>query len=341
MTARLRVLQSFSRPRPTTNPYLVQLLRALGPEADVLTFTWRTALFGRWDVLHVHWPETLLRGSTPARTVSRHLRCALLLTRLTLSRAALVRTLHNPRPHEAPGAAERALQAWCDRRTDLWIRLNPVTAAPSDAPVRTVLHGHYRDWFAGLPTAEVVPGRLLFFGLVRPYKGVEALLDAFAGLAGPDLSLHVAGRAPAGPLREEVERRAAADHRVTAQLEHVDDARLAQEVGAAELVVLPYREMHNSGAAVLALSLGRPVLVPRSPVTELLAQEVGPPWVQLFDGDLGPTHLARALGTVRDRSSAGPGPDLRGRSWDLAGAAHVAAYREAREHRARRRGGRR
>lgn len=336
-TDRLRVLQSFPRPRSTTNPYLVQLLAALEPECEVLTFTWRAALTSRWDVLHVHWPETMLRGTTRVRTVARHLRFALLMTRVTLTRAGLVRTLHNVAPHEAPGVAEDLLHRWCDRRTDLWIRLNPLTSAPSTAPVRTILHGDYRAWFAGTPTKDTVPGRLLFFGLVRPYKGVENLLASFTALPDPGLSLHVTGRVTDVALREDVERRAAQDPRITLFLEHVTDPRLAEEVSSAQLVVLPYREMHNSGAALLALSLGRPVLVPRSPVTELLAQEVGPSWVHLFDGDLGPAHLARAIAAVRPVPQ--PGPDLTARSWDTAGSSHAAVYREARaRHVPRRRG---
>lgn len=340
MNDRLTVLQSFPRPRPTTNPYLVQLLDALSPEADVRTFTWRAALVGRWDVLHVHWPETMLRGSTPVRSAGRQLRFALLLVRLAASRAALVRTLHNPTPHEAPTTVERLLLGWCEHRTDLWLRLNPLTSAPSAAPVRTVLHGHYREWFAGRAVPEPVAGRLLLFGLVRPYKGVEALLDAFVGLPDPRASLHVTGRATSADLRREVEARAARDPRVALHLEHVDDARLAEEVGAAQLVVLPYREMHNSGAAVLALSLGRPVLVPRSPVTTLLADEVGPGWVHQFDGALGPDDLAAALAATTRLPDARP--DLGARDWDVTGRQHAAAYREARAHRAgRRRGGRR
>ena len=51
-TARpIRVLQSFPAPRPTTNPYIVMLARSLAatPGLAVRTFTWRTALAGRYD----------------------------------------------------------------------------------------------------------------------------------------------------------------------------------------------------------------------------------------------------------------------------------------------------
>ena len=95
-----------------------------------------------------------------------------------------------------------------------------------------------------------------------------------------------------------------------------------------ELVVLPYRHMHNSGAALTALSLSRPVLVPDNAVNRDLAAEVGPGWVITFEGDLDADDLRRALEEARrpDRADA---PDLSRRDWALAAPAHLAAYRRA------------
>ena len=52
--------------------------------------------------------------------------------------------------------------------------------------------------------------------------------------------------------------------------------------------MLPYRHMHNSGAALTALSLDRPVLVPETDVNRDLARETGPGWVVTFAGELRP-----------------------------------------------------
>ncbi len=57
------------------------------------------------------------------------------------------------------------------------------------------------------------------------------------------------------------------------------DADLVREISMSEMVVLPYRFMHNSGAVLLALSLDRPVLVPDNEVNRLLEIEVGSDWV--------------------------------------------------------------
>nr|WP_284288160.1 hypothetical protein [Angustibacter aerolatus] len=168
----MRVLQSFAPPRPTTNPYLVLLQRNLPEPVRSSPFSWRLALTGRYDVLHVHWPEVLLRGSSRLRTLSRQARFALLLARLRLRRTPVVRTRHNLTAHEPAGRLEGLLVRALDRRTRVSVLLNPVLPAPGPERSVVVLHGHYRDWFAAHPRDEAVPGRLLFFGLVRPYKQV-------------------------------------------------------------------------------------------------------------------------------------------------------------------------
>jgi beta-1,4-mannosyltransferase len=329
------VLQSFPPPRSTTNPYLVQLVRALPDDVRIEYFSWRRALAGRYDVLHLHWPETLLRSPSRVKALARTAAGALLLGVLRARRIAVVRTLHNPRPHEQPPPLARAVLRGLDRATTRWIRLNTFTVEPDPARTSTILHGHYRDWF-GATAEPTVPGRLLSFGLLRPYKGVECLLQAFAELRDPSVSLHVVGSPTTRDLRETVLAAASADPRITARLEYVDDPTLRDEIAAAELVVLPYRELHNSGAALLALSLERPVLLPASEVASALTDEVGPGWVHLYSGELTGAALATALTRSRDVVRAGR-PDLSRREWTGAGAGHRAVYLAAVDDVARRR----
>ena len=99
-------------------------------------------------------------------------------------------------------------------------------------------------------------------------------------------------------------------------------------MGRAELVVLPYRTMHNSGAALLALSLERPVLVPANESTESLAREVGAGWVQTFAPPLAPGVLARAVTVVRTTRRS-PAPDLSARTWPAIADRHREAYDRA------------
>jgi beta-1,4-mannosyltransferase len=335
----LVVLQSFPTPKPTTNPYLVMLaesLRAI-PGVTVKTFAWRTALFGQYDVFHAHWPEILVTGHSPVKTLAKQLLTAALVARLRMTRTPHVRTVHNVGAPEGFSRIQRMLLTLIERRTTLRIRLNPTTDIPS-GPFVTIPHGHYRDWFARYPAREAVPGQLGYFGLIRRYKGVEGLLTAFSDIDTAALSveasslgalsLRIGGHPSSTELAETVRGLAAADPRIALQLAFLSDGEVVELVTSSELVVLPYRFMHNSGGALAALSLDRPVLLPDNAVNRLLSGETGAGWVHLYAGELTSEALVAALSDLRvDRPDGRP--DLSARDWSRAGAAHLAAYRQA------------
>ncbi|WP_242104506.1 glycosyltransferase [Lysobacter sp. M2-1] len=326
---RIVVLQSIPPPDDTTNPYLRQLVAALPREVETRYYSLRSALFAHYDLFHVHWPEYLLRHPNRLRALLKRLGVGALLLRLWATGTPVVRTLHNLQPHEGGGWTERLLLRGLDRLTRRRICINAAGDDGSEA-TDTILHGHYRDWFAARPIPPTVPGRLLYFGLIRPYKGVEALLEAFgalhdSALPGRSPTLRVVGNPASDRMRAKVQAACDADPRVSALLRYVDDGVLAREIGEAQLVVLPYRQMHNSGALLLALSLTRPVLVPWSEANARLAKEVGPGWVRLYQDVLDAEALAEAL-----RIPTPPGlPDLSRRDWPELGRQHHATYASA------------
>lgn len=334
MNRPLVVLESFPRPRPTTNPYLVMLGDSIAaqPGVELHTFSWRRALLGGYDVFHVHWPEILVDGHSPLKKLVRQLFFVALLLRLRLTRTPLVRTLHNLELPRGISRRERVLLRWAERWTTLWITINASTPVPPDRRSVTIPHGHYRSWFAHHPKPAPVPGRFGYFGLIRTYKGVQALVEAFRGVATPGATLRVGGRPSGAELAEAIRSAAGDDERIGLHFEFLTDEELVELVCESELVVLPYREMHNSGGALTALSLDRPILVPDNPTNRALADEVGPGWVFTYQGSISATALQDALEQVR-RAADDPrhpaSPDLSGRDWPGAGASHVAAFRQA------------
>lgn len=331
----VRVMQSFGAPRVTTNPYITMLDRALAatPEVEHLRFSWRGAILGRYDVFHWHWPEVKLHGGSAATSVGKYVLTALISLRHSLSRRiAVVRTVHNL---ELPD--DNAARLWLLRRiehqADHRIVLNETTLLPEGTARSVILHGHYRDWYAPQPRADRVRGRLGTFGGVRRYKGVSGFVDAYAEARGDDaeLSMTIGGKASTQELADDLRSRVEGLAGVTLQLEFLSDAELVELVTASELVVLAYRFMHNSGSVLAALSLDRPVLVPRNEPNEALAAEVGAEWVQMYDGEVDGRALLEALRAVR--RIAQERPDLSRREWADAGTSHAAAYRAALRHR--------
>lgn len=324
-------MTSYRAPRATTNPYIVMLDRELAATLGTgyHRFSWKRAFSTRYDVFHTHWTEALMDGSTRLRSLGKQVVVLAAVVWMRLRGVAIVRTVHNVEPPAGLGPIERLVLHLVDRGTRMRIVLNDSTPVPPGAPSRTIAHGHYRDWFAPFDREDPVRGRIGYFGLVRRYKGVETLISSFTGAreVDPSLSLTIAGKPSTDEMADELRAGVSGDAAVTLDLRFLDDAELVAVATASELVVLPYRFMHNSGSLLAALSLDRPVLVPDNETNRLLADEVGREWIYFFDGDLAPNDLLDALAAVRQSSSASP--DLTARDWSRAGQDHLAAYADA------------
>ena len=132
------------------------------------------------------------------------------------------------------------------------------------AKVRVIPHGAFKHLTlqvneAPLP-AELGAVRgpvVLFFGLLRPYKGLEVLLDAWRGLDGAELWVVGRPRMPLEPLRA----RAPANVRFVPR--YVSDAELPAFFRRADVVVLPYsrtERFDQSGVLATALAFGKPTV---------------------------------------------------------------------------------
>jgi len=327
------VVQSFTS--ANRDPLTTSLFEALSERVEVRHFSWSQAIAGRYDILHVHWPDHLTERRGAFNTAFRRLMYLLLLLRIRFGRPLLVRTLHNIEPHEARRGSEQALLRLTDRWTNAYVTMLADTPLPSTAPSTLIPQGHYRALYDDLDVPESEPGVLLFFGNLRAYKGVPDLLDAFGTTTDDRLQLRVVGRAVDKEIGESVERACRNDDRISAELGWVSHEQLAAEIGRAELVVLPYLAMHNSGTVIVALSLDRPVLVPTDSSTLALSAEVGPGWVHTYDPPLTSTAITTAIDALRGAPPRGR-PELSGRDWRQIAAAYVETYQEALFRRRRR-----
>jgi glycosyltransferase involved in cell wall biosynthesis len=142
---------------------------------------------------------------------------------------------------------------------------------------------------------------ILFLGRIRPYKGIEYLLAAFQQLAPTDggYRLIIAGEPKKGSeaYREEIERIARQDFKqdqIILKIQFVPDQDMEVYLKAADVLVLPYKEIFQSGVLFLAYSFGLPVV----------ATDVGSFREEIIEGRTGllckpgdPADLAQALRT--------------------------------------------
>lgn len=323
------VLLSIKNVQTPSNPYCRLFAESLPDPFLPTPFSWRLALFSRYDIFHIHWPELLIRSRKPLIRFGQRILLLVLLLRCFVLGVPIIRTVHNESPHEARGRMEGWILHRVDRSTQHWIVMNSQTRTPPEAPRHLILHGHYRSWYQ-MPTApEVAENSILSFGEIRRYKNVPALCETFIQLldAEPDALLTVMGRPGDSGLAAEVEDYTRRSDRIQLHLRFVSDEELIGAISAAHLVALPYLRFHNSGAALLALSVGRPILVPDCVVARELVAEFGTDYVQTFDGELSGTVLQSALGATR--TSDLPPPPMPQRDWNLLGHQVAGVYNDA------------
>lgn len=320
----LRVLMSPGA--SVSNPYVRLLIESTSAEAEVSEFNFKRAFLGRYDVLHVHWPDGIVRSPKWYKSQVKGLLFLLLCGVNIVRRRAHVWTVHNRRPHESVSAVCRLALSAFSHSCSVHIYLSRADV-PIDPRKRVVVrHPDYRPLVPRCsPPADREQGRLLLFGRLRPYKGIEVLANAVERLGMPEMRLRVVGRGLSEAYESELVDSISGLERTTLRLEHLSDEHLLHEIRRAEYVVLPYLRMGNSGAALLSLTAGTPVLATRSPVLDELRAEVGEAWVELIDGSMSTSKLESGIERLRAAPRARV-PNLEARSWSAAGEAHVRAY---------------
>lgn len=129
---------------------------------------------------------------------------------------------------------------------------------------RTAVYPH--PVFTQFPPPSAVPPRraaleLLFFGFVRPYKGLDVLVEAMGLLGDEDVALTVAGEWWIHDPQLLARLRAFPGVEVLPR--YVGPEEAAGLFTRADAVVLPYRDATGTGVAPLAYRYGRPVIATR------------------------------------------------------------------------------
>ena len=303
----LRVL---AWPTETTNPYTSLLYSNMRPAVRVEDFS-AGKLLGKYSVWHVHWPESLLNIRNPVHAAAKIKAFFAALDYLKLRGSKIIWTMHNLSAHEK---LHPSLETWFWRqfipRVDGAISLSCAALSKAkdqfprigDIPTAVIRHGHYRSEYSepkidcrrrlGISSESKV---LLFFGAIREYKNVDLLVRQFRATSAADGTLAIVGCPNSASLADRIAKDASSDPRIRLLFEFVKADEVPSYFATANVVVLPYREILNSGAALLALSFNRPILVPRTGSMGELADDFGDSWVRTYAGEISPEILENAL----------------------------------------------
>lgn len=286
----------------------------------------RRAAAGRADLVHYQWLTLeALDGSLLARGVPR------------------VFTSHNVLRRGAGRLREQGARRVAAAADAVVVHTRAGAAALAErygadpARVRVIPHGAFDYLVPDAGGARPLPAELaavegpviLSFGVLRPYKGVDVLIDAFAGLDGAELWIVGRPWMDVGPLR-------AAAARAGGTVRFVDrfvaESELAAYFERADVVALPYRSIDQSGVLYTALAFGKAIVASAIGGFEEVAADHGA-LVAVPPGDA--EALRRALAALVADPGARAAQEARAAaaaagpySWDEAARLTLALYEE-------------
>ncbi|AFY37241.1 glycosyl transferase group 1 [[Leptolyngbya] sp. PCC 7376] len=251
------------------------------------------------DVLHIHWLNPYLKGSNFLIKFFYCLKFLLDIILVKSRRVRIVWTIHNLIAHNTTfPLLEKWLKQIFLSYVDQAIVHSKVaktqvldTYRVDAQKIAVIPHGHYRQVYMTAISKEDARRKLslpvektifLNFGMIKPYKGLESLLNIWQvdhSLADTAF-LVIAGRA----LEEEY------GEAISTQVSQLAHARFVNEFipndevhlyfSAADVVVLPFTRILTSGSLILAMSYGKPVIAPR---LENLLETLGEGTYLLYD----------------------------------------------------------
>ena len=288
------------------------------------------------DLVHVHWPHGTYK------TTLQFLHVLTVLIAYRLLKNNIVWTVHELDAYESShprrDAWFRSVVMKLSRRLIVHgehTRKVLLEQYGFTRPIDVVQHPSYIGWYKDEVTREQARAKLglpddarvyLYFGYIKPYKGVENLIQAFGKISAEGAILLIAGKPLNETIKQEVEAMAATAGRVRTFLGYIADNDIQDFFRSADVVVFPFKNTQTSGSLMLAMSYGCPIIAPRiATLPEYVDSNMG----LLFDPET-PGALENALVSASSAPLSSMAVNARRRAetlrWDVMARSHLATY---------------
>jgi beta-1,4-mannosyltransferase len=331
----------------TFNPYQALLYEAMQRQgATVLEYKARNVFFGTYDVVHIHWPEGHFLTCSVGTTLVRATRFFAVLALVRAKGARIVWTAHNlqSHTHQHPRLEKigwelfyRYLSGIISLNRAVKEELEQKLLGNFKIPVVEIPHGHYRGVYPDTASKSEARKHLgitnqkeivfAWIGQIRAYKGLLDLIGAWRDWPATGVSLLIAGKVKDSELEQPLDKATAPDKRICYRPGWLDDSKMQYFLKAADVLILPYRAISNSGSAMLGLSFNVPVVLPRSASTEELQKSVGAAWIYLYDGPISASVLKDVRRWVEKEPRGAVAP-LDALDWDRLAAKTLAFFEQ-------------
>lgn len=296
-----------------TNPYQDGLYSSFRENSDVVYGNIEKAISlinerkSKNYIFHLHWPEPIFAGVKNGH--EHDVRAMEFINNVKNFQSLggiFIWTIHNRISHDRKFGAQEIefLQILSDTANGIHIHneasLPLINEYYSVDPRKCLVvpHGSYEGSYGpafdkaqsrdmlGLPRDKTL---FVFCGQIRPYKGVDELVVAFNAISAgrDDAHLLITGKPMSGFTSAHARLIEESNRNIHVREGFVPDSKLPLIMGAADFVVLPYREILTSGSIMLAATYGKPVITPNLTTLSIVGENgVGLQYAQGEDGAL-------------------------------------------------------
>lgn len=238
------------------------------------------------SILHLHWLNPFLRTKNEEWFFLSASRLVVDLLLVKVLGIGVVWTIHNQDVHDSPIKPSSFTRLkWCVLKlANKVVLLNQqdVALLSKKYPfvkekIFYIPHGNYKQVYLAQPETffpDLVKEKpvftFLFFGLIRYYKGVQELMDAWKVFekGKNDVRLIIAGKFREEAFREEIKNEVAQLDSVVLIDRFIRNEEVHELYTLSDAVTLPFVKINNSGSLILALTFNKPVIAPLFPVVE-------------------------------------------------------------------------
>ena len=240
----------------------------------------RTAIIQKPDYIHFDWIHQyyLRRKKWMTWLMMPFYFIEIVLVR-RFFKVKLVWTLHNIMPHDQPMSgpyiwSRRFFAKQCD-----WIRVFSESTIDHASRIlkidknklKVVPEGSYVGYYPNKVSREEARERFgipsnkqvfLFFGSIKPYKGIESLINIYKQLGRNRGILLIAGKALNKAYLDELTSLIGQDNQIIVNGDRVPVDVVQYYMNAADIVVLPFKKIENSGSVILSMGFSKAVIAP-------------------------------------------------------------------------------
>jgi beta-1,4-mannosyltransferase len=239
------------------------------------------------DIIHIHWVSQIIFKLTWSNNIFIFwIKCLALILDCFLVRikgVKLIWTIHNKVSHENYNRKKeliiRRILCACVNKIILHSEeaLNEVSKfyrVRISNKTKVIFHGNYVNCYPPPSQSKsLLRSRLeitdddiviLFFGALKPYKGIETLISAFDKVDRKNLKLIIAGTPCDDSYKQSLVKLCQFNKKITTDLQFISNTELSNYLFLADVVVLPFSDTLTSGSTILAMTFGKALVLPDS-----------------------------------------------------------------------------